>query len=253
MATAEELLNSISDTQNPEQNEHLVVDLQTRVISIPPIVGVLGVESDDDVKRLHFVMPRYYDTIDLSTFAIQVDFENARAGGDFYPVDDLKIVNDNTLTFSWLVDRSAFKYSGEVDFSICMKQYDNEGLIFREFNTTIASLPVLKGLETTAAAEENNHNALDIILARLNDVLFRIDKVEIASGLGEDGYYTIAKVEETDSGMNVHVIDKNGQSVGTIKNGYTPVKGVDYWTEADKAEIVSAVLANFTDVSEVGA
>lgn len=26
-------------------------------------------------------------------------------------------------------------------------------------------------------------------------------------------------------------------------DGYTPVKGVDYWTEEDKAEIVSDVLA----------
>lgn len=35
-------------------------------------------------------------------------------------------------------------------------------------------------------------------------------------------------------------------------DGKTPERGTDYWTEADKAEIVSAVLANFTDVSEVG-
>jgi alpha-D-ribose 1-methylphosphonate 5-triphosphate synthase subunit PhnG len=34
-------------------------------------------------------------------------------------------------------------------------------------------------------------------------------------------------------------------------DGYTPVKGTDYFTAADKAEIVDAVLANFTDVSEV--
>lgn len=36
-------------------------------------------------------------------------------------------------------------------------------------------------------------------------------------------------------------------------DGKTPERGTDYWTEADKTEIVSAVLANFTDVSEVGA
>lgn len=36
-------------------------------------------------------------------------------------------------------------------------------------------------------------------------------------------------------------------------DGKTPERGTDYWTEADKAEIVSDVLANFTDVSEVGA
>lgn len=33
--------------------------------------------------------------------------------------------------------------------------------------------------------------------------------------------------------------------------GYTPVKGTDYFTEADKTELVNLVLANFTDVSEV--
>lgn len=35
-------------------------------------------------------------------------------------------------------------------------------------------------------------------------------------------------------------------------DGKTPVKGTDYFTEADKQEIVAAVLASFTDVSEVG-
>lgn len=34
---------------------------------------------------------------------------------------------------------------------------------------------------------------------------------------------------------------------------FTPVKGVDYWTEEDKEEIVADVLANFVNVAEVGA
>ena len=33
--------------------------------------------------------------------------------------------------------------------------------------------------------------------------------------------------------------------------GYTPVRGTDYWTEADQQAIVDAVLANFVDASEV--
>lgn len=37
------------------------------------------------------------------------------------------------------------------------------------------------------------------------------------------------------------------------ETGKTPVKGTDYFTEADKNEIVNAVLANFINVSEVGA
>lgn len=33
--------------------------------------------------------------------------------------------------------------------------------------------------------------------------------------------------------------------------GYTPQRGTDYWTEEDKAEIVSQVLAALPDGSEV--
>ena len=34
-------------------------------------------------------------------------------------------------------------------------------------------------------------------------------------------------------------------------DGHTPVKGVDYWTAADKAELVADVLAEFVDLTEV--
>lgn len=34
-------------------------------------------------------------------------------------------------------------------------------------------------------------------------------------------------------------------------DGHTPVKGTDYWTEADKQEIIDAVIASFTNGNEV--
>ena len=36
------------------------------------------------------------------------------------------------------------------------------------------------------------------------------------------------------------------------KDGYTPVKGVDYFTEADKAEMVQSVLAALPNAEGVG-
>ena len=35
------------------------------------------------------------------------------------------------------------------------------------------------------------------------------------------------------------------------KDGHTPVKGTDYWTESDKQEIIDSVLASFTNGNEV--
>lgn len=71
-----------------------------------------------------------------------------------------------------------------------------------------------------------------------------------AYGVGSGEPYDIYIYGETSGWVN------NGPLQGAKgedgADGYTPVKGTDYWTAADQAAIVSAVLANFTDVSEVG-
>ena len=37
----------------------------------------------------------------------------------------------------------------------------------------------------------------------------------------------------------------------TLMPGYAPVKGIDYYTETDKDELISAVIAALPDASEV--
>lgn len=225
MATVEELLGTIADVTD----DFLVVDLDTRIIAIPATIKILGVESDDDVKKIKFKVPSSYGEFDLSTFSIQVNFENASGEGDFYVIDDLEVLDDGTMTFTWLVDRPAFKRQGDVDFSLCMKKFDGEGTVIKELNTAIATLPVLKGLETSAAVVENNPSAFD-------SLLFRLYAVEAATGNSTNGYYTIASVNDTDDGMEISIFGSDGISVATIKDGqpgYTPVRGVDYWTEED--------------------
>ena len=236
MATAEELLGRISETGD----EILVVDLNTRIISIPATLTILGVESDDDVKRVRFKVPRYCGEFDLSTFDIRINFENARGRGDVYPTEDDTVTDDgNYITFSWLVDRTAFVSAGNVKFSICMKLFDDLGVVIKEFNTTPATLPVLKGLETEEAVVENNPSAFDVVLHRLY-------AVEAATGNSQNGYYTIASVNETDEGVEITLVGSDGTHVATVKNGtdgddgYTPVKGTDYWTEEDKSEMSAA-------------
>ena len=64
----------------------------------------------------------------------------------------------------------------------------------------------------------------------------------LASLKGEDG------VNGTDGADGV-----NGHDGTDGENGYTPVRDVDYWTDADKESIINEVLSNFVDVSEVGA
>lgn len=235
MATAEELLMGAAEPNAiTESNEEiLVADLTTRVISIPATLKILGVESDDDVKRLQFKIPRYYGEFDLFNFKIQINFENERRNGDVYSVNDVVNNDDNTLSFSWLVDRVAFEYPGDVKFSICMKLYDDTGVVVKELNTTYATLPVLEGLETEKALVDQNPSAFD-------QIMYRLYAVEAATGNGQNGYYTVIKSEQDDTGVLFTIVNQDGESVAYVRNGidgYTPVKGVDYWTPEDKAEV----------------
>lgn len=71
--------------------------------------------------------------------------------------------------------------------------------------------------------------------------------VKQGSGSGEDGFSPVATVTQTDSGAVISITDENGTTTATVSNGkdgtdgYTPVKGTDYWTDADIAEIKSYV------------
>ena len=56
----------------------------------------------------------------------------------------------------------------------------------------------------------------------------------------------------SEDGDDDSIVYFSGTKGAKGKDGKTPVKGEDYYTEADKTEIVNAVLAEFTDVSEVG-
>lgn len=65
-------------------------------------------------------------------------------------------------------------------------------------------------------------------------------------GTGKDGFSPIATVEETEAGAVIEITDANGTTTATVKHGkdgadgHTPVKGVDYFTEADMEEMAAA-------------
>lgn len=167
MPTADELLTTeVCD-------DVLTVDLESRQILIPSSVKNIGVESDDKVRILHFRLPRYYCTTDLSEFAIRINYENAKGGGDLYDVKNPTVEND-LIKFDWIVGRYAVTYKGNVVFNVCLRDA-TDGVVNREFNTTIATLPVLQGLETGEAIIEQNS---DILEQWRNDLFGTGDTIE---------------------------------------------------------------------------
>ena len=185
MATANELLSGMSMLDRT-----LVVDNNFRTIKIPATVPTIGVENDDDVHRLEFRLPRYVSGTDLSEFSIRINYINAQGESDVYTVRDSdKETDSQYISFTWLVGPTATRYKGNTKFNICCQilsttEKDEDGLFLvdREFNTTVATLPVLEGLEV----DEGIVSQYSDIITQWQNELFgttdsEIEKIKAAS------------------------------------------------------------------------
>ena len=148
MTEAEKLLQETKSAVVAEtQTEDIcVIDSDLRIIDIPEQFKVLGVENDKDVKVMQFRMPKVYKGTDLSAFNISVNYQNARETKDRYVVTDKKVSGDQ-IEFSWTVGKTATVYRGDTRFIVCMRLAGSDGVIQKEFNTTLATMTVLEGLE----------------------------------------------------------------------------------------------------------
>lgn len=183
MATADELLGlAVTDPI-------LTIDWESRQINIPSAITNLGVETDDDVKVLKFQAPRFYHGSDLSTFKVRIYYLNANKEGDIYKPTDL-VVDEDTMTFSWVVDRYATMYKGDVQFAVEMvltKEAESAGLdaIDKEVNTTVSSLPVLEGIDVDEEAVVEEHR--DVITTAVLEAFQRAVNSELRGERGERG------------------------------------------------------------------
>lgn len=167
-------------------SDYIVINDDLRTMQIPASITLLGVESDDDVNKLPFQMPKEYCGFDLSTFEARINYMNANGSGDVYIVDDLEVDGDDPslMNFTWLVGRNACAYKGNTQFIVCLKLFDANSNVIKEFNTTVYSLPVLEGLETTEAVVQQNADIIEQILKMIED----------AGSIDLSNYYTKAQV-----------------------------------------------------------
>ena len=232
MATAAELLAGATEVDST-----LIVDSAFRTIKIPSGVPNLGVEYDDEVLRLDFKMPRYVSNTDLSGFSIRINYINARGESDVYTVRDA-VVDSQYITFTWLVGPTATRYKGYTKFNICAKTLKADGItVDREFNTTIATLPVLEGLEVDESIVSEYPDLIeqwrrelfgtgDSVIAdieakrdeALRDIENKNTEYTEAVGIAQEGIRTKADaIVCTIQGENIFVSDSSNDYVSGLK------------------------------------
>lgn len=192
MTEAEKLLQETKSAVVAEtQTEDIcVIDSDMRIIDIPEQFKVLGVESDKDVRAMQFRIPKTYKGTDLSAFAISVNYQNARGTKGRYIVTDKKVSGDQ-IEFSWTVGKTATVYRGDTRFIVCMRLTGSDGVIEKEFNTTLATMTVLEGLEVDNPVIEQEEKD---IIAQLLQIVDDKSK-EAVQAVTEEGTKQIKAVQ----------------------------------------------------------
>ena len=193
MTEAEKLLQetkSAAVVAESQAEDICVIDSDLRIIGIPEQFKVLGVESDKDVKVMQFRIPKTYKGTDLSAFTISVNYQNARGTKDRYIVTDKKVSGDQ-IEFSWTVGKTATVYRGDTRFIVCMRLTGSDGVIKKEFNTTLATMTVLEGLEVDDPVIEQEEKD---IIAQLLQIVDDKSK-EAVQAVTEEGIKQIKAVQ----------------------------------------------------------
>lgn len=193
MTEAEKLLQetkSAAVVAESQAEDICVIDSDMRIIDIPEQFKVLGVESDKDVRAMQFRIPKTYKGTDLSAFTISVNYQNARGTKGRYIVTDKKVSGDQ-IEFSWTVGKTATVYRGDTRFIVCMRLTGSDGVIEKEFNTTLATMTVLEGLEVDNPVIEQEEKD---IIAQLLQIVDDKSK-EAVQAVTEEGTKQIKAVQ----------------------------------------------------------
>ena len=165
----DEVLAKMDTLDTNEKEIQYIIDENLRIISIPPLGVVLGVEGDKDVNSAKFKIVRYYKGLDLSKFEIRINFANANGDLSYYTVKNLT-VTDDTLTFEWLVGYLVTQYKGTVRFVVRMIMTDSStGEVQHAFDTTVGEARSLEGLLVDVPTDEKVYDIVAQLKADLTD------------------------------------------------------------------------------------
>lgn len=134
-----------SDYVDPSTLKVIVIDGETRHMTIPEGENLFGARGDKNVERKYFQCPKIVgDNIDLSQHLIYAnyvftDIDNTtnlpETNIGMYHCEDVAVEGDN-ITFSWLLSGNVLHNPGFIAFKVCAKEKESDPTTV--FNTTPA-------------------------------------------------------------------------------------------------------------------
>ena len=244
-----------------DTDSHFIIDPVSRSVTTKSD-KLYVVQYDHDSEQFTFQVPRYVEEHDMSQCSrIEVHFTNItrnkkqQNNGVYYVRSDDITSDYDTVFFKWLISSEATQLVGSLKFTItfvCVG--DDENVSYKWSTGVFENIEVLTKLEHTAAVvqvypdlyiklKQDIVNSIPPSGGEVDPVLVEQIVVEyLTANPPAPGVSPTVTVTEIEDGTSITIKDVDGNHSFTIRNGsdgYTPVKGVDYFTEEDISEVAS--------------
>ena len=144
------------------------INVNTREITVHDNNKILGVVSDENVKKVNFRCDSILSSIlDIRNCNIYINYQNANGELNSYLVNNAATVSGYTY-FSWILSRHVTAVPGIVKYIVCVKKSDGTD-VTNEWNTIPAEGIVLENnIEPVEEIEEQNIDVIEQILSRIS-------------------------------------------------------------------------------------
>lgn len=213
--------SSVVYTTLPSSEPRLIIDANSREISIPVEFDFLAVKTDHKAETIYFEIDRYFDDNDLSEQTCVIQWTNQGDEG-ISPCTEMDIETfDGKIIFGWEITSDCTRHAGNISFSVRFYTIDEIGNFEYNFNTLPATSKVLDTLNSYGEKEPVNPSTFQVWVDRL----YLLEKncitkdelgdLEISTDLtSSDGTIAIA---DSDDGKDISVAVSKASKNALIK------------------------------------
>lgn len=155
-----------------DTDKHFTIDLTTGTLT-SQMSKISIVKSSHNAERFTFDFPRTVEGHDLTlcnnveVHFLNIDAVTKETSIGTYKVDDVQAIDEEQITFSWLIDGRATKYGGTMRFSIHFKCMEDGKLVYRFPTAVYSGILISDGIDHgDEIIEEYN----DIVTAWMNEI-----------------------------------------------------------------------------------
>lgn len=214
---------------------------------VPTRNQVTVAENDHNSDVLKIRLPRQIGLLDvLAASHILISWQSEEASGVVeIDTDYVTFEGDSHLILLWSPDNNITSYNGIITFDLTIRMVGSENVITQNWSATGGILLCLATIDAESKLYEDMISKYDEVLTAMTKGPIIRDNYWYTYNWDKKMYQSTGVAASGNPGPSGPAGEKGergepGEIGPAGQDGKTPIKGVDYWTEDDKAEILSA-------------